>query len=168
MNPKLNHWTRSWKVLNKRELLVKMSKEWRPVVRFSHDFCTITWGGYPQRPALLTWCYISAILFNMSMLISQQQQQQQSLLSQTSWGRLKMKPKRHKCHGSGTLIASLQALLSKANSSEISQCNLIHLWKRNLSGQITISTTAQYFKCEIEMCGYLFWTNKFLLCGLIL
>ena len=48
-------------------------------------------------------------------------QQQQSLLSQASWGRLEMKPKRHKCHGSGTLIASLQALLSKANSSEISQ-----------------------------------------------
>jgi len=31
-----------------------------------------------------------------------------------------MKPKRHKGHGSGTLIASLQAFLSKANS-EISQ-----------------------------------------------
>ncbi|KAG2538170.1 hypothetical protein PVAP13_9NG840000 [Panicum virgatum] len=51
----------------------------------------------------------------------QQQQQQHSLLSQASWGRLEMKPKRHKGHGSGTLIASLQALLSKANSSEISQ-----------------------------------------------
>ena len=50
----------------------------------------------------------------------QQQQQQQSLLSQASWGRLEMKPKRHKGQGSGTLIASLQALLSKANSSEIS------------------------------------------------
>ena len=55
----------------------------------------------------------------MSTPISQQQQQQ-SLLSQTSWGRLEMKPKRHEGHGSGTLIASLQALLSKANS-EISQ-----------------------------------------------
>jgi len=32
-----------------------------------------------------------------------------------------MKPKRHKGHGSGTLIASLQALLSKAISSEIFQ-----------------------------------------------
>ena len=32
-----------------------------------------------------------------------------------------MKSKRHKGHGSGTLIASLQALLSKANSSKISQ-----------------------------------------------
>ena len=32
-----------------------------------------------------------------------------------------MKPKRHKGHGSCTLIASLQALISKANSSEISQ-----------------------------------------------
>ena len=49
----------------------------------------------------------------------QQQQQQHSLLSQTSWGRLEMKSKRHKGHGSGTLIASLQALLSKATSSEI-------------------------------------------------
>ena len=37
----------------------------------------------------------------------QQQQQQHSLLSQASWGRLEMKPKRHKCHSSGTLIASL-------------------------------------------------------------
>ena len=49
------------------------------------------------------------------------QQQQQSLLSQASWGRLEMKLKRHKGHGLGTLIASLQALLSKANSSEIFQ-----------------------------------------------
>jgi len=32
-----------------------------------------------------------------------------------------MKPRRHKGHGSGTLIASLQVLLSKTNSSEISQ-----------------------------------------------
>src|SRR6185295_6182053 len=32
-----------------------------------------------------------------------------------------MKPKRHKGHGSGKLIASLQALLSKATSSGISQ-----------------------------------------------
>ena len=52
---------------------------------------------------------------------NQQQQQQHSLLSQASWGRLEMKPKRHKGQGSDTLIASLQALLSKANSSEISQ-----------------------------------------------
>ena len=41
--------------------------------------------------------------------------------SQASWGRLEMKPKRHKDHGSGMLIASLQALLSKATSSEIFQ-----------------------------------------------
>ena len=47
--------------------------------------------------------------------------QQHSLLSQASWDRLEMKPKRHKGHGSGTLIASLQALLSKAISSEIFQ-----------------------------------------------
>jgi len=32
-----------------------------------------------------------------------------------------MKPKIHKGHGSGMLIASLQALLSKSNSLEISQ-----------------------------------------------
>jgi len=51
----------------------------------------------------------------------QQQQQQHSLLSQASWGRLEMKPKRHKGHDSGTLIASLQALLSKATSSGIFQ-----------------------------------------------
>ena len=49
------------------------------------------------------------------------QQQQHSLFSQASWGRLKMKPKRNKGHGSGTLIASLQALLSKAISLEIFQ-----------------------------------------------
>ena len=41
------------------------------------------------------------------------QQEQHSLLSQASWGRLEMKPKRNKGHGSGTLIASFQALLSK-------------------------------------------------------
>ena len=51
----------------------------------------------------------------------QQQQQQHSFLSQASWGRLEMKPKRHKGHDSGTLIASLQALLSKATSSGIFQ-----------------------------------------------
>jgi hypothetical protein len=60
----------------------------------------------------------------------QQQQQQHSILSQASWGRLEMKPKRdektgrhikgqkeHKIkrgHGSDTLIANLQALLSIA------------------------------------------------------
>jgi hypothetical protein len=59
-------------------------------------------------------------------------QQQHSLLSQASWGRLEMKPKKdektgrhikgqkeHKTkrgHGSGTLIANLQALLSIAKS----------------------------------------------------
>ena len=46
----------------------------------------------------------------------QQQQQQHSIFSQTSWGRLEMKPLR-----SGTLIASLQALISKAISLEIFQ-----------------------------------------------
>ena len=70
-------------------------------------------------------------------------QQQHSLLFQASWGSLKMKPKRkkdkrntkkryktegreigvnrnrNKGHVSGTLIASLQALLSIANSLEI-------------------------------------------------
>ena len=50
-----------------------------------------------------------------------QQQQQHSLFSQASWGRLEMKPKRNKGHGSDTLIASLQALLSKAISLEIVQ-----------------------------------------------
>src|SRR6185369_1971175 len=53
--------------------------------------------------------------------LQQQQQQQHSLFSQASWGRLEMKPKRNKCHGSGTLIASLQALLSKAIFLEIFQ-----------------------------------------------
>jgi len=47
----------------------------------------------------------------------QQQQQQQSLLFQASWGRLEMKPKRHKGHGSGTLIASLQALSYREKKS---------------------------------------------------
>ena len=48
--------------------------------------------------------------------VSASSQQQQS---QASWGRLEMKPKKHKCHDSGTLITSLQALLSKTTSSEI-------------------------------------------------
>jgi hypothetical protein len=65
--------------------------------------------------------------------LQQQQQQQHSLLSQASWGRLEMKPKRetgrhikghkgHKTkrgHGSGTLIANLQVLLFIAKSLEI-------------------------------------------------
>ena len=41
--------------------------------------------------------------------------------SQASWGRLEMKPKWNKGHGSGTLIASFQALISKAISLEIFQ-----------------------------------------------
>ena len=56
--------------------------------------------------------------YNLAII---QQQQQYSILSQANWGRLEMKPKIHKDHGSGTLIASLQALLSKVTSSEISQ-----------------------------------------------
>ena len=59
----------------------------------------------------------------------EQQQQQHSLLSQASWGRLEMKPKRHKGHGSGTLIASLQALLSKATSSWPLQVKIINSLK---------------------------------------
>ena len=47
------------------------------------------------------------------------QQQQHNFFPQASWGRLEVKPKRNKSHGSGTLIASLQALLSKAISLEI-------------------------------------------------
>jgi len=70
-------------------------------------------------PTFLSSKVICWLLYSIQQ--QQQQQQQQSLLSQASWGRLEMKPKRHKGHGSGTLIASLQALLSKASSSEISQ-----------------------------------------------
>ena len=44
-----------------------------------------------------------------------------SLLSQASWSRLEMKSKKHKDHGSVTLIASLQALISKAIFLEIFQ-----------------------------------------------
>ena len=36
--------------------------------------------------------------------------QQHSLFSQASWGRVEMKPKRNKSHGSGTLIASFQSI----------------------------------------------------------
>jgi hypothetical protein len=62
------------------------------------------------------------------MYFSLHKQQQLSLLSQASWGRLEMKPTRNKGrrstklkrkrkdHVSGTLIASLQALLSLTNS----------------------------------------------------
>ena len=60
------------------------------------------------------WC--SPLCF---IKFKQQQQQQHSLLSLASWGRLDIKPKRSKGHSSGTLIASLQALLSKATSLEI-------------------------------------------------
>ena len=58
-------------------------------------------------------------MFLIPVLSTNKQQQQHSFLSQVSWGRLQMKPKRYKCHGSGTLIASLQALLSKTTSSII-------------------------------------------------
>jgi len=64
-----------------------------------------------------------------------QQQQQHSLLSQASWGRIEMKPTRHKGHGSGTLIASLQALLSKATSSEIC-CTGTNLEEKNRTRSI--------------------------------
>ena len=46
--------------------------------------------------------------------VSASSQQQQS---QANWSRLEIKLKKHKGHGSGTLIASLQALLSKTTSS---------------------------------------------------
>jgi len=47
--------------------------------------------------------------------VQQQQQQQHSILSQASWGRLEMKPKRHKSHGSGTLtqLSSFPFFLKK-------------------------------------------------------
>jgi len=69
------------------------------------------------------------------LLAQQQQQQQHSLLSQASWGRIEMKPTRHKGHGSGTLIASLQALLSKATSSEIC-CTGTNLEEKNRTRSI--------------------------------
>jgi hypothetical protein len=66
------------------------------------------------------------MFFYQNMEQNQQQQQQLSLLSQASRGRLDMKPKgttniktRRRSHGSGTLMASLQAPLSKAKSLEI-------------------------------------------------
>jgi len=52
----------------------------------------------PRSPELGTWF---VALFN-----EKQQQQQHSFFPQASWGRLEMKPKRNKGHGSGTLIAS--------------------------------------------------------------
>ena len=68
---------------------------------------------------------ITSYLNSTHRLLQQQQQQQQqqqhSFFSQASWGRLEMKPERKKVQGSGTLIASLQALLSKAISLEIFQ-----------------------------------------------
>ena len=54
-------------------------------------------------------------------ILSGVQRQQHSLFSQASWGRLEMKAKRNKVHGSSTLIASFQPLLSKAISLEIFQ-----------------------------------------------
>ena len=79
------------------------------------------WDVYRLSPWYILPIFLSSRVICWLLYSIQQQQQQQSLLSQTSWGRLEMKPKRHKGHGSGTLIASLQALLSKTNSSEISQ-----------------------------------------------
>ena len=59
---------------------------------------------------------LSKCIGKIAVSASSQQQQ-----SQASWDRLEIKPKRHKGHGSGTLIASLEALLSKATSLEIFQ-----------------------------------------------
>ena len=56
-------------------------------------------------------CFLLCVLYNNN--------NNMAFLSQASSGRLEMKPKRNKGHGSGTLIASLQALLSKATSLEI-------------------------------------------------
>ena len=53
--------------------------------------------------------------------MSEQHHKRVGLLSQASWGRLEMKPKRNKCHSSITLIASLQTLISKTISLEIFQ-----------------------------------------------
>ena len=77
------------------------------------------WDVYRLSPWYILPIFLSSRV--ICWLLYSIQQQQQSLLSQASWGRLEMKPKRHKGHGSGTLIASLQALLSKASSSKISQ-----------------------------------------------
>ena len=85
----------------------------------------------------------------------QQQQQQHSLLSQASWGRLEMKPKRHKGHGSGMLIASLQALLSKANSSEISQslrCLLTDSSQVGLGLPLPLFTLSTRFSTPLHFC----------------
>jgi hypothetical protein len=85
---------------------------------FIHCFCSFH----------CCYCIVARVLGRAM----QQQQQQHSLLSQASWGRLEMKPKKdektgrhikgqkeHKTkrgHGSGTLIANLQALLFIAKS----------------------------------------------------
>ena len=71
------------------------------------------------------------------------QQEQHSLLSQASWGRLEMKPKRNKGHGSGKLIASLQTLLSKATSLEIFHSSLVSL-NRLVSSQFRSTSTSLY------------------------
>ena len=56
-----------------------------------------------------------------------QQQQQHSLFCQASWGRLEMKPKRNKGHGSGTLIASLNRNEKQIRISQVSYlCDVIH------------------------------------------
>ena len=69
--------------------------------------------GYVRTPSKFTKCVTSDFVI--------QQQQQHSLFSQANRGRLEMKPKRNKGHSSSTLIASLQALLSKTISLEIFQ-----------------------------------------------
>ena len=65
-----------------------------------------------------------------------------------------MKPKRHKGHGSGTLIASLQVLLSKANSLEISQ-SLKSLLTLKLKKKIFIVNASIYSKFCPFLAGWI-------------
>ena len=71
--------------------------------------------------SLIWWTICFIIVLVKFLFIEPSIQQQHSLFSQASWGRLKLKPKRNKGHGSCTLIACLQTLLSKAISLEIFQ-----------------------------------------------
>jgi len=96
---------------------------------------------------MLSFCYwlnhkkrFRRWIYTNALILLQQQQQQHNLLSQASWDRLEMKPKRNKDKrntkkdtrqkveigvnrnkglGSGMLIASFQALLSIANYLKI-------------------------------------------------
>ena len=79
-----------------------------------------------------------------SNVTSSGQQQQQSFKSQTSFGRLELKPSRTN-QGSGTWIAVFQALLSKAKS-----LGIFHPFKSPFVNSTQVNTNKATYKEKLS------------------